>query len=126
MVEAARGAAGAAAASVMRGRARAREAEALDLAGRGLRQFGDELDRARIFVGREPVLDEALELRFVDMLAGLQHHEGLGLGEPVGVGRADDGGLENGRVLDEGRLDLERADIDAADLQHVVGAPGVG
>ena len=35
--------------------------EALDLAGRGLRQLGDETDLARILVRRELVLDERLE-----------------------------------------------------------------
>ena len=56
MVEAARAAAGAGFAA--HARSRSPQAEALDLAGRGLRQFRDELDRARIFVWREPVLDE--------------------------------------------------------------------
>ena len=36
--------------------------EALDLAGRGLRQLGDELDLARVLVRRQPVLDEGLQL----------------------------------------------------------------
>ena len=41
------------------------ELEPLDLAGRGLGQFGDELDGARVFVGREAVLDETLQLGLV-------------------------------------------------------------
>src|SRR3990170_5059821 len=36
--------------------------EALDLSGRGLRELGDELDPARVLVGRERVLHERLEL----------------------------------------------------------------
>ena len=60
------------------------------------------------------------------VLAGFEHDEGLRLDEAVLVGRADDGGFEHRRVLDDGRLDLERAHIDAADLQHVVAPAGVG
>ena len=41
------------------------ELEPLDLAGRGLGQFGDELDGARVFVGGEAVLDETLQLGLV-------------------------------------------------------------
>src|SRR5437867_3784981 len=36
--------------------------EALDLAGRGLGELGDELHPARVFVGRERILHECLEL----------------------------------------------------------------
>src|SRR5262245_39011959 len=40
--------------------------EALDLAGRRLRELADDLDPARVLVGREALLDERLEL--VDQL----------------------------------------------------------
>src|SRR5215831_21124498 len=38
------------------------QADPLDLAGRGLRQLGEELDEARILVRRQPLFHESLEL----------------------------------------------------------------
>src|SRR5687767_11741973 len=70
--------------------------EALDLPGRRLRQLVDELDEARVLVGRQAVLHEGLQLLFGGGPAALQHDEGLGPGEPVAVLRADHGGLEHG------------------------------
>ena len=55
------------------------QAEALDLAGRGLRQLVDELERARVLVRREPLLDEGLELGVARRVARLDDDEGLGL-----------------------------------------------
>src|SRR5207244_2246928 len=60
---------------------RAAQAEALDLAGRGLRQVVDEHDLARVFVRRQRGLDEGLE--FIRQLrrgavAARQHHIGRG------------------------------------------------
>ena len=46
--------------------------------------------------------------------AVLQHHERLGLDQAVGVGRADHRRFEDGRMLHQRRLDLERAHPDAA------------
>ena len=61
---------------------RSPQLEALDLAGGGLGQLGDELDPARVLVGGELVLDEALELVLEGRRRGvavLEHDEGLGL-----------------------------------------------
>src|SRR3546814_6485934 len=69
--------------------------KALDLAGRGLWQFVDEFDPARIFVGRQPFLDEGLQLlaeRLVGADAVLQDDIGLRLDQIVGVGMGDHGG----------------------------------
>jgi hypothetical protein len=74
----------------------------------------------------QAVLDEGLEFGLLDAGAFLAHHEGLGLGQAVGVFLADDGGLQHGRVLHQRGLHLEGADVDAADLEHVVAAAGVG
>ena len=100
--------------------------EALDLAGGGLRQVGDELDLARVLVGRQLVLHEGLQLGVGGLRAGLEHDEGLGLGQALGVGHADHRGLEHRRVLHQRGLDLEGRDVDAADLEHVVAAAAVG
>ena len=102
------------------------QAKALDLAGRRLRQLVDELDRARVLVGRELLLDEGLELVFAHRCARLEHDEGLGLGQALAVLGADHRALEHRRVLHQRRLDLERRDPDAAHLEHVVAAAGVG
>src|SRR3989440_12019625 len=102
--------------------------ETLDLAGRRLRQLADELDPARIFIGRDLVLDEGLQLVGEAGAAArglLEHDERLGLHEPIGVLVDDDGRLEHGRVPDQRVLDLHRRYPDAADLQHVVGAARV-
>jgi hypothetical protein len=55
-------------------------------------------------------------------VAVLEHDERLGFGEPIGVLVPDHGRLEHSPVTDEGVLDLDRGDPDAADLEHVVGA----
>ncbi|MCY1293744.1 hypothetical protein D9M70_430120 [compost metagenome] len=60
------------------------------------------------------------------MLARPQHDEGLGLDQFVGIGHADHRGFEHGRVQRQRGLDLERRDVDAADLEHVVAAPCIG
>src|SRR5438874_4374251 len=111
-------------ASRANGRTSGAQLEALDLAGGRLRQLADELDPARIFVGRDLVLHEGLQL-VGEARAGarrlLEDDESLGLHEPVGVLVAHHGRLEDGRMLDERRLDLHGRDPDAADLEHVVG-----
>src|SRR6266545_5995026 len=78
--------------------------EALNLAGRCLGQRGDELDPARVLVGRELVLHEALELlleRRRGDVAVLEDDEGLGLDEAARVLVPDNGGFEHRRVADE-------------------------
>ena len=54
--------------------------------------------------------------------AGLQHDEGHRLHQPVGVLAPDHRRFLHGVVGDQRGLDLEGADPDAADLEHVVGA----
>src|SRR6478736_2691149 len=74
------------------------EAKALDLARRRLRQLGDELDVARIFVRCELVLDERLQSFGQCGVAGnvdLQHDVSLGPGETVRVLAADHRRLEH-------------------------------
>src|SRR5205823_7437613 len=101
------------------------ELEALDLAGRRLGQLADELDPARVLVGRDLVLHERLELagqRVPGLPRLLEDDEGLGLDEPVGVLLADHRRFEHRGVAHERGLHLDRRDPDAPDLQHVVGA----
>ena len=70
--------------------------EALQLAGLGARELVDELDRARVLVGRYGVLDEVLQ-RFdhgrVTRLTGAQNNESLDDLSALGVGHADHGVL---------------------------------
>src|ERR1019366_4893741 len=102
------------------------QAKALDLSGRRLRQLVDELERTRVLVGCEALLDEGLQLGVASRLPGLDDDEGLGLDESVPVLDADHRRLEHRRVLHQRRLDLEGRDPDAAHLEHVVAAPGIG
>jgi hypothetical protein len=71
-------------------------------------------------------LTKALSSSSVACGAGLEHDEGLGLGQALGVGHADHGGLEHRRVLHQRGFHLEGRHIDAADLEHVVAAAAVG
>src|SRR6478672_10720012 len=99
--------------------------EALDLAGGGLRQLVDELEVAWILVRCQLVLHERLQRlleRRARRMAGLQHDERLRLGEAIRVLAADDGRLEHRRMLHQRGFHLERRHVDAAYLQHVVGA----
>src|SRR5215471_2185627 len=102
--------------------------EALDLAGRGARQVGPDVDPARIFPGAGALLHMRAQ-RFEQPLVGavtvLEHDEGFRLDQSVAVLLADDGGLEHRLMRNEGRLDLERRYPHAVDLEHVVGAPAV-
>src|SRR3954463_5571415 len=62
------------------------ELEALDLAGRGLRQVGAELDPSRVLVRSELALHMLLKSfrqRIGARLAGFQHDIGLGLHQLV-------------------------------------------
>jgi hypothetical protein len=47
------------------------------------------------------------------------------LDEPVAVLPRDDGAFQDGGVGGEHRLDFDRRDPDAADLEHVVASAGV-
>src|SRR3954453_18294672 len=84
-----------------------------DLAGEGLRQVVEELDLARVGVRRQPVADVALD--GLDELVGRlvavgEHDERLDDVAANLVGRGDGRRLLDRRVLEAGRLDLERAD----------------
>ena len=75
--------------------------EALQLAGLGAGKRVDELDRARVLVGGDRLLDEVLQL--LDQLrnflvAGVQHDEGLDVLPTLFVGHADDPALRHLRV----------------------------
>src|SRR5437867_4953923 len=85
--------------------------EALDLARGRLRELGDELHPARVFVRRERILHEGLEL------VGEPRHRGRALGaddvragldEAVAIRPRDHRALAHGRVAQEDGLDLER------------------
>ena len=54
------------------------------------------------------------------LVAGLEHDEGLHDLHVHVVGLADRGGLGHGLVLEQRRLDLERADQVPAGVDHVV------
>ena len=59
-------------------------------------------------------------------VAGREDDVGLGDRQPHRIGSGHDGGLGDRRVLDEDRLQLERADLVVAGLEDVVGAADVG
>src|SRR5581483_2037794 len=113
------------------GGSRVREALALalaeldppDLARDGLRKLRDELDLSRVLVGcgrpLHVLLDVAREL-VRRLEPGLQRDERLDDLSAKRVGLADDGGLRDRAVLDDRRLDLERADPVRARGDHVV------
>jgi hypothetical protein len=92
--------------------------DAPHLAARGLREDVDERDLARILVGRHNALAVLLELtheRVAGLEAGPPHDVGLDDLAAVLVGLADDPALGDGGVLEQRRLDLERADRYAAE-----------
>ncbi len=59
------------------------------------------------------------------MSGDFEHHESLGLDQRVGVRPADHGGFEHVGMALQHALDLERRDIHAGDLQHVVAPAAV-
>src|SRR5213595_2115533 len=95
-----------------------------DLAGNRLRQIGDELDLARVFVGGGHGLDVLLQVDDeggARRVAGRQDDERLDDLAAERIGLADDGRLLHRRVLDERRLYLERADTVGRAVDDVVG-----
>src|SRR6185295_9588243 len=102
--------------------------EALYLTCGRLGELVDELDPARVLVRREVrlhVLAQLLGELSRRRPAALQHDVRLRLDELFLVGAADHRRLEDDRMRDERRLDLDRRYIDAADLEHVVAAARV-
>src|SRR5438445_262429 len=97
---------------------------ALDLAGHGLGQVGHELDQVRVLEALEARLAVLLQLgdkRVAGDRVLLGDDECLDPREAV-YRHADDRALGHSRVLQQRRLDLDRRDPPAADLDHVVGA----
>src|SRR5216684_639498 len=97
---------------------------ALDLAGHGLRELGDELDHVRILKALEPrfaVLLKLRDQRNAGHRVWPRDDKCLDLGEAV-ERDADDSALRDSRVLEQRRLDLDRRDPQSADLDHVVRA----
>src|SRR5919202_359798 len=99
--------------------------EALNLAGLRLRQLVDELDGARVLVGRDAALHEVLQLpdqalRARHPLAG--DDERLDYLPTLLIGHADDGAFTDGVVLHQRRLDLGAGDVVPRGNDHVVGA----
>src|SRR3990172_12648740 len=117
---------------LQRGRVALREAElagleeaAHDLAAAGLGQRGHELDLAGGGAGAQLLAAEADKLAaelIVRLIAVLEGDERLHDLHRHRVGLADDAGLGDCGVLDEGALHLERADEVAGGVDHVVGA----
>src|SRR5258708_3057392 len=102
--------------------------EPLDLSRRRLRQLGEELDPARILVGRELVLDVLLEpglQRAASPLALLGDDEAFRFEDLVLVLGADYRGCEAWVVRDESGFAFSGRDVDTGNFQHVVRAPAV-
>ena len=97
------------------------------LAGRGHRHLVDEGDLARIFVRRQPGLDEFLEFGGERLArrgdTGLQHDERLDDFGAHRIGLADDGRERHRRMPDQAILDLARPDAIARRGDDIVVAP---
>ncbi len=91
------------------------------------RQPGDGVDDddvAQALVGGERVGDELLELVRGDVGAGLELDRGhRHLAGPL-VGHAEHRAVEHGGVAVQDGLDLGRRDLEAVDLDHLLGAVG--
>lgn len=75
-----------------------------------------------LYVQRER---EQLLWRLVLLVVGGEYDEGLDNLVASRVGRGDDGGLENGGVLLERALRLERSDAVSGTADNVVVSPGL-
>src|ERR1700722_2869096 len=108
-------------------KASAPQLEPLNLPRRRLRQFVAELDPARIFPEPDARLYVLLQFRDEPFgrRAGLKNDIGLGLLQSVSVALRRDGRLQHFGVCNQRLLDFEGRYPDAADLEHVVGAPAV-
>src|SRR6266516_3846815 len=99
----------------------------VDLAVVLTRQLVDELNAARALVVRQPVTTEADELvgkvaARLDARAQLDHCEHLFA--PLRVRDADDGGVGQGGMVEQHRVDLGRVDVHAARDDEVGAAVG--
>ena len=95
----------------------------LDLAARGLGQLGDEVDDARVLVGRGHALDVVLELAREPRRragAGGQHHDRAHHRAALLVRGGDRRRLGDGWMAEQRGLDLEGADAIAGRDDHVV------
>src|SRR5579883_2299182 len=77
---------------------------------------------------REPFFHERLQFsrQFIaGLITLIEHNVGFRLDQLIRVGRAYNGAFENGGMGDQRGLDLDGRNPLAADLEHVVRAPGV-
>ena len=103
------------------------ELEAPDFAGGGAGEFGDEFEFARALVSGKAGNDEIEKgggEGGITAKARTEHDPGDGLGEAVLVLMHDDGDFSDGFVFEQDVFNLHRADPDATNLEHVVGAAG--
>ena len=103
------------------------EFEAADFSGGGAGELGDKFEAAGAFVVGEARGDEVEKIGDEGVVAGkagAENDEGDGLGEMVLVFVCHDGDLGDGFVFEENVFDFGRAEPDARDLEHVVGATG--
>ena len=86
----------------------------------------DKLKPARKFIRRQLLLDVGFQFFWRSKHARLEHDVGLGFDQFVSVHDANHGGFKHGRVVHQASLHLERRDVNAADLEHVVAAAAIG
>src|SRR5215216_2636935 len=99
---------------------------AIDLTGRCLGQFGDELDLARIFVVAKPLAHEILDLLPESLVTRpVGDDEGLHHLPAQRVGHADGSSLADLAVLQDRVLDLDGAHGPAGRDDDIVGAAGM-
>src|SRR6202049_3799887 len=91
-----------------------------DLAGRALGERVDELDRARVLVSGDALLDERDDVGFSGRGARLQRHDRLHLLAKAFVGYADYCSFAYGRVGVEHLFNLARVDVEAAADDHLL------
>src|SRR5262249_8857518 len=101
-----------------------RELILLQLAGDGERQIGfvDEFHQAGNFVGGEFAPAVGDEVGFGDALARLAHDKRRDHLVAPRVGYAGDAGELDRRMRHQGLLDLDRRDVDAGGLDHLLDA----
>ena len=95
---------------------------AVELVGRGERQFVDEPDEARVLIGRRVGQREALDAVGVERAAGLADDEGDRLLALDVVVDRHHGGLRHVGMALQHALDVGRINVLAAGDEHVVGA----